>query len=220
MRLTCKICFLILLCAALYWALHVARRIESPSAGSSSSPPPELVPFRTAGGTLHTNGFLKTESITNQTDSWRGTTSASIRFNAIYRYDIELRSKDWNILIDDTRRVVFVVAPPVRPQLPVAIDSRTVCEWAQSGWGRFDKWDQLRVLRREISPHLERLAGSSGYIEVARGQARLTVEEFVSDWLLKSRGWPEHCERFVKVYFSDEPDIPFPEDKSLKDFLP
>ena len=85
MKLAFKICFLILLCAALYWALHVARRIESPSAGSSSSPPPELVPFRTAGGTLHTNGFLKTESITNQTNSWRGTTSASIRFNAILR---------------------------------------------------------------------------------------------------------------------------------------
>ena len=27
-------------------------------------------------------------------------------------------------------------------------------------------------------------------------------------------------ERFVKVYFSDEPDIPFPNGKSLKDFLP
>jgi hypothetical protein len=219
MKLTCKICFLILLCAALYWALHIARRIESRSAGTSS-PPPELVPFRTAGGTLHTNGFLKTETLQRETGSWLGTTTSGIRFNAIYRYDIELRSKDWNILIDDTRRVVFVVAPPFRPQLPVAVDSRTVCEWAQSGWGRFDKWDQLRTLRREISPHLESLAGSSGYIEVARGQARVTVEEFVSDWLLKSRGWPEHSERFVKVWFADEPDIPFPENKSLKDFLP
>jgi hypothetical protein len=37
--------------------------------------------------------------------------------------------------------------------------------------------------------------------------ARQTVEEFVADWLLKQRGWPEHSDRFVKVYFADEPDI-------------
>jgi hypothetical protein len=48
----------------------------------------------------------------------------------------------------------------------------------------------------------------------------MTVEEFVADWLLKSKGWPEHSERFVKVYFADEPEFPFPGKKSLKDFLP
>ena len=57
-------------------------------------------------------------------------------------------------------------------------------------------------------------------MEVARGQARTTIEEFVADWLLKSRGWPEHSKHFVKVWFTDEPDIPFPENKVLKDFLP
>ena len=184
------------------------------------SPPAEMVPFRTAGGTLHTNGFLKTETLRKTTGSWRGTTTSRIRLTATYRNDIELRSNDWNILIDDPRKVAFVVAPPFRPQLPVAVDSRSVQEWTQSGWGRFDKWDQLRALRRETSPYLEKLATSNGYVEVARGQARITVEEFVADWLLKSRGWPEHSEGFVKVYFADEPDIPFPADKKLKDFLP
>jgi len=57
-------------------------------------------------------------------------------------------------------------------------------------------------------------------LEVARGQARTTVEEFVADWLLKQRGWPTYPERFVKVYFADEPDIPFPEKRSLKEFFP
>ena len=93
-------------------------------------------------------------------------------------------------------------------------------EWTQSGWGRFDKWDHLRALRRESFAISRKQAGSPGYLEVARGQARLTVEEFVADWLLKSRGWPKDSERFVKVYFADEPDIPFPDKKTLKDFLP
>lgn len=219
MTLSFRFCALLLLCALLYWWWHVDRRTGSDGPGPKS-PPPELVPFRTAGGTLHTNGFRKTEILHKATGSWFGTTSSSIRLHAIYRYDVELRSKDWNILIDDARQIAFVVAPAFRPQLPVAIDSRSVEDWTQSGWGRFDKWDHLRALRRETSPYLESLAGSPGYVALARGQARLTVEEFVADWLLKSRGWPKDSERFVKVYFADEPDIPFPDKKTLKDFLP
>jgi hypothetical protein len=178
------------------------------------------VPFRTPGGTLQTNGFRKTEVLRKQTGSWRGTTSSAIQLTAIYRYEIELRSKDWNIYIDDARHVAFVVAPAFRPQLPVAVDSTSVYEWTESGWGRFDKWDQLQALRREVSPSLQRQATSPGYIEVARGQARMTMEEFVADWLLKHRGWTDRSERFVKVYFADEPDVPYPANKSLKDFLP
>jgi hypothetical protein len=206
--------------ALLFGGWWIYRRSQFGHTGAMSAPPPELVPFRTAGGTLHTNGFTKTETLQKETGSWLGTTSSSIRFNATYRYDIELRSKDWNILIDDARHVAFVVAPPFRPQLPVAVNSQSVEEWTQSGWGRFNKWDHLQALRRETSPSLEKLAASNGYIEVARGQARLTLEEFVADWLLKSRGWPKDSERLVKVYFADEPDIPFPEKKTLKDFLP
>lgn len=210
---------LMLLSAGFYWWFHREAGARGRDPGPSA-PPPELVPFRTAGGTLHTNGFLKTETLQKETGSWMGTTTSGIRLNATYRYDIELRSKDWNILIDDTRKVAFIIAPPFRPQLPVAVDSGSVMEWTQSGWGRFDKWDQLQALRKETSPFLEKQAESKGYLEVARGQARITVEEFVSDWLLKSRDWPKDSERFVKVYFADEPDIPFPANKTLKDFLP
>ena len=67
---------------------------------------------------------------------------------------------------------------------------------------------------------MERLATSPGYREVAPGQARITVEEFVADWLLKTRGWPRGSERFVKVYFADESEIPFPEKRTFKGFLP
>ena len=84
-------------------------------------------------------GFLKTETLHKETGSWLGTTSSTIRLNTTYRYDIELRSNDWNIYFDDGRKVAFVVAPSLRPQLPVAVDSRSVGEGRQSGWGRFDK---------------------------------------------------------------------------------
>jgi hypothetical protein len=218
-RACCGLLLVLLLIATglLCWS---ARQESRPSgSGGPASPPAVLVPFRTPGGTLHTNGFVKTEVLRKDTGSWRGTTSSEIRLNATYRYEIPLRSK-WNIYLDETRRVAFVVAPTFRPQFPVAVDSRSIYEWTESGWGRFDKWDQLEALRREVSPWLEKLATSPGYREVARGQARTTVEEFVADWLLKSRGWPRDSERFVKVYFADESNIPFPANKSLKDFLP
>ena len=201
------------------WRLHRWWNQPNPRPAKSMSPPAQLVPFRAPGGMLHTNGFTKTESLRQQTSSWLGTTTSTIRLTATYRYEIELRER-WNLLIDDTRKVVFVVAPAFKAQLPVAVDSRTVAEWTDSGWGRFDKWEHLQALRKETSPYLGRKASSPGYMEVARGQARQTVEEFVADWLLRNRGWPEHSERFVKVYFADEPDIPFPENKGLKDFLP
>lgn len=211
-----KLITFIVCCALLWWWWHTKFKQANGHAGSRS-PPSELIPFRTPGGILHTNGFIKTEDLRRDSSSWRGTTSSGIRLNATYRYEIELR-RNWNIHIDDTRKVVFVVAPAIRPQVPVAVDSRTVYEWTESGWARFDKWDNLQTLRSEVSHSLEKLAASNGYIEVARGQARITVEEFVADWLLKQRNWPANG--VIKVYFADEPGIHFPGQTTLKDFLP
>ena len=70
----------------------------------------------------------------------------------------------------------------------------------------------------DFNPTSKKHVGSTGDLEVGRGQARITLE--VADWLLKRRGWPDDAERLAKVYFASEPDIPFPEKKSLKDFPP
>ena len=180
----------------------------------------ELVPFRIPGGMLETHGFTRTEALYKATGSWLGTTSSEIRLSATFRYSIELRSK-WNLYIDDTRHLAFVIAPAFHPQLPVAVDSRTVFERTESGWGRFNKWEHLQALQREVSAHLASLAISTTYIELGRKQARITVEEFVTDWILKHRGWPKDSQPFVKVYFADEEDhIPLPERTVMKDYLP
>lgn len=178
-----------------------------------------LVPIRTEGGSLRTGGLRKTEEFRKESDSWRGTTTSGIRLDATYRYDIELRD-DWRIHINRERGIVFVVAPPYEPALPVAVDSESLREWTESGWGRFDKWDHLQELRREISPMLEKKAKSEGYRELARGTAKTTVEEFVADWVAGNRDWPEDITPVVRVHFADEDDIPYPEGRSLGDFLP
>jgi hypothetical protein len=210
---------LVIVCALLFWWLR--PHVSGGTQPASNDPVGigRLEPFRTPGGTLHTNGIVKTEELRKDEGSWRGTTSSGIRLDATYRYEIELRSK-WNFYIDDTRKTALIVAPLYKPQLPVAVDSKTVQEWTSSGWGRFDKWDQLQALRQEISPFLAAKARSKSYMDLARGDARKTVEEFASDWLLKTNGMPPKPTYLVKVYFSDEPDIPFPENKTIKDFLP
>ena len=179
----------------------------------------EMIPFRTAGGMLETHGFKRMESLHKATGSFLGTTSSEIRLNATFRYAIELRSK-WNLYIDDTRHLAFIIAPAFHPQLPVAVDSSTVFEHTESGWGRFNKWEHLQSLQREVSNHLASLATSAEYIELGRKQARITVEEFVTDWILKHRAWSKNCQPFVKVFFADEEDIPLPEKTAMKDYLP
>ena len=176
--------------------------------------------FRVPGGTLSTSGLTKTETLSKSDKSeWLGTTSSVMRVDATYRYEVELRS-DWSFELDEVRKVAFVVAPRLKPQLPVAIDTKTLQEETSSGWARFDKWDHLAGLRKELSPFLEKKANSPDYIDLVRGEARRTVEEFVADWIIKEHGWTRKDGPVVKVYFEDEKDIPFPTGRSLSDYVP
>ncbi len=141
-----------------------------------------------------------------------------MRVDATYRYEVELRS-DWSFELDEIRKVAFVVAPRSKPQLPVAIDTKTIEEETNSGWARFDKWDHLAELRKELSPFLEKKANSPECIDLVRGEARRTVEEFVGDWIIKEHGWTSKDRPVVKVYFEDEKDIPFPTGRRLSDYV-
>jgi hypothetical protein len=172
------------------------------------------------GGSLLTSGLTKTEMLSrSDKHEWRGTTSSKIRVDATYRYEIELRS-DWNFGFDEQRKIAFVLAPKLKPQLPVAVDTSTLQEETNSGWARFDKEKYLTQLRQEISPFLEAKAVSKDYVNLVRGDARKTVEQFVSDWILKEKGWRESDRPIVEVYFEDEENIPFPTGKSYKNFIP
>ncbi len=210
---------LLLLGAVIWWVFDPGGSEERPQPPTGIMGAGVLESIRTPGGALTTNGIRKTEEFVKKKDTWIGTTTSGIRLDAIYRYEIELRA-DWKFYTERERGLIFVVAPKFQPQLPVAVDSKTVHESSSSGWGRFDKWDNLRELREEVSPLLARKASSKGYMDLARGPARQTVEEFVLDWTLDEADWPDGLEPVIKVYFEDEPDIPFPGGLTLPDFLP
>ncbi|HET6410178.1 MAG TPA: hypothetical protein VFG14_19970, partial [Chthoniobacteraceae bacterium] len=162
------------------------------------------VPFRVAEGTLHTNGFIKTEILQKETGSWLGTTSSSIRLNATYRYDIELRSKDWNIYIDDARRVAFVIAPPFRPQIPFT--ERTGMDGLRLG--------PVRQVGEPPSPApgnvaLPRKAGREQRLHRGRPRTGPPRSRGIRGRLAPhAMGLAGAFGALVKVYFADEPDIP------------
>jgi hypothetical protein len=56
------------------------------------------------------------------------------------------------------RNITVVIAPDLRPSVPVAIDTDTWREKTENGWARFDNQAQLETLRRSISSDLEERA--------------------------------------------------------------
>jgi hypothetical protein len=133
-----------------------------------------------------------------------GSTVSHIQASATYRYAVPLDDPAWQIVTRE--QTCVVVAPVLRPSLPVAIDTATLRERTESGWARFDKRGQLDDLRRSMSAELEGRARDPARMALAREAARRTVAEYVEDWLLSRGEWQEGVFSSVKVYFLDEID--------------
>ena len=75
----------------------------------------------------------------------------------------------------------------------------------RTGWARFDGRDNEQALLREVTAELDTKATSPGYMESHREQARRTVTEFVTKWLITQERWKAIKPADVRVYFADEP---------------
>jgi len=121
-----------------------------------------------------------------------------------YRYGVPLVDPAWEIVTRGQTSVV--VAPTLRPSVPVAIDTATLRERTASGWARFDKQLNLLELRRSLSAVLEDRAHDPVRMALAREASRRTVGEFVEHWLVTRGDWQPDLFTTVKVYFTDEVD--------------
>ena len=162
------------------------------------------------GGLLETatmrmgEDFYKSDALT-WWGIYLGNTVSHIQVAATYRYGVPLDDPAWEII---TRgQTTVVVAPYLRPSLPVAIDTSTWREKTENGWARFDKFEQLEALRRSISGDLEARAKDITRVALAREASRRTIGEFVETWLLtKDPQWKPGAFTTVKVYFLNEMD--------------
>ncbi len=133
-----------------------------------------------------------------------GTTTVSeITVPATYRFHIDLDGT-WNLFAEGKR--LLVIAPPVRPSLPVAFDTGGMRKKTQSGWARWDGAENLAALEKEITGKLAERAGQPATLDKIRDESRVAVARFVRKWLLDREVWTEGRFEEIVVVFSDEDD--------------
>lgn len=141
-----------------------------------------------------------------------GTTTVEIRVPVTFRYHI-LLSDPWRLAAKGN--VCFVYAPQFRPTLPPAINTGLMEKQGENGWARFDKDQQLDELERDMTGLLIRRAESPAHLNLVREQCRMSVAEFVKNWLIQKSQWTNTFDAIV-VVFPDEKKIS--SDQALSNF--
>ncbi len=167
----------------------------------------EPVVMRTRGGLLEVATIRSPERFEASQDHeifgvFVGKTVSRIRVPATYRYHIAL-APEWRILLRD--KAFIVVAPAVAPTLPVAIDTAQLESESSGVWSLVTGPSLVAELQRSITAVLATKAASPAYIRLQREDARKTVAEFVSKWLVTQERWKEAAGYPVYVFFADEP---------------
>ena len=199
-------------------AAAVAVYYLLPRSGYTPAPHDWTAEWRTDPPVVSTlpGGLLETATIRMGEDFYKsdaltwwglylGNTASHIQVAATYRYGVPLADPVWEIVTKG--QIAVVVAPVLRPSLPVAVDTSTWRERTENGWARFDKEEQLEQLRQGVSNDLEQRANDPRRIALAREASRRTIGEFVEKWLLtKDAQWKAGAFSVVKVVFQDEMD--------------
>ena len=190
--------------ALLAWWLWRAQ----PPAPPPATPVGESVLLRTPGGRLGISEIQQTESFEVSRDHDVlgvpvGSTFSRIRVPAHYRYHVEL-APEWRVTVQPGGGV-RVIAPRVRPTLPVAIDTARIEKESRGLWSMFTGPDQLAALEKSITASLATKAASAPMLARQREAARATVAEFVQKWLMTQTDWKPHAGQKVEVLFADEP---------------
>lgn len=163
------------------------------------------VVMHTSGGTLEVATVEVTESFMFEAAPRTflgmnlGRTVSHLQVKVVYRFHIEM-VKEWPIRFKDSSAVVE--AGEIKSTLPVAFDTETMVKVTSSGWGRFDKHENLAALELRMTPELEKRA--AGYRTLAVDSARRSVGDFVRNWLIKDRHWQRGSAQSVQVCFPGE----------------
>lgn len=162
---------------------------------------------RTKGGLLEVSVIKSPEIFTATKDHNIlgvpvGKTVSQIRVPASYHYQIEL-APEWKILLRD--KTFIVVAPRVKPSLPIGIETSKLEQHASGIWSLVTGSGQLQLLLKSISATLATKGESAEFVEFQRNEARKTVTEFVRKWLVTQEKWKNAAAYPIRVFFADEP---------------
>ena len=191
-------------------SLDAPPEVSSPKlfGPTRSTPSEEVIALRTPGGLLEVSRIYATEvfdaRVTHKVFGVEiGELVPRIRVPAVYRYHIEL-APEWRVL--RTEGVFTVVAPRVKPSLPVAIDFDGMEKDVAGTWLLlpFKSTEDLNNLERSITEKLAQKAVSPDYMERQQREARETVAEFARKWLVEQTLWKRVRHEDIRVFFADE----------------
>jgi hypothetical protein len=174
-----------------------------------SAPRDEVLVLRTPGGLLEVSTIQTTElfdaTVKHSVFGIEiGETAPRIRVPATYRFHVELEP-EWRVVRSDG--VFTLVAPRIRPSLPVAVDFAGMQKDVAGAWILlpFTSTKAMNTLERSITAKLAQKAGSRDYIDRQREDARETVREFARKWLVEQTRWKRADYEDIRVLFADEP---------------
>lgn len=158
----------------------------------------------TNGGLLEVAVLETSETFRRETSSaFRGTTISEATADAVFKFHVPLR-EGWKIEIEegDDVRACRVIAPMLRPSLPVAFKSDKLKTRSDEGWLRWDESEEMSTLVAQITPQLEVRAYQN--VDAARETARKSIKDFVRTWLSDNGQWSDDRFSYVEVQFADE----------------
>ena len=175
--------------------------------GALASSADRIEVIRTSGGLLQVSTIRSPEAFqATQGHTLYGVpvgqTTSQIRVPATFHYHIEL-APEWKITVRG--KAITVIAPRVKPTLPVAIDTARLEKQASGAWSLFTGASELDKLQKSITQSLGEKAATPQFINLQREAARKTVTEFVAKWVLEQKGWKASAGYTVQVFFADEP---------------
>ena len=179
----------------------------APAAVQTTHTTRDMVVMRTRGGLLEVSTITAEERFDSTTEHSVlgvpvGKTVAQIRVPAVYRYYIPL-ARDWDFRVSGS--TLIVVAPSVRPSLPVAIDTGKLASFSSGLWSPITGTDAVGALQKSITTKLAEKAASPQLLLLQRESARQTVSEFLQKWVIDQPRWKGVKAPTVFVFFEDEP---------------
>ena len=158
---------------------------------------------KSQGALLEVAILKSVEGFKRSTTNWRGTTVSEVRVPAVFKYNVSLKDQ-WTIETRESEnaKICIVLAPRLKPSVPVPILTHQMEKFSKEGWLRWDANEEMDVLISEITPQLSRRARAK--MELARDKARLTIGEFTKTWLLEADHWRTDRFSVIQVVFQDE----------------
>ena len=198
----------VLALASLAANVYLALQLKPTWFGSSlASSPDRIEVIRTPGGLLQVSTIRSSEVFQATRDHTIfsmpvGQTTSQIRVPATFHYHIEL-APEWKITVRG--KAIIVIAPRVKPTLPVAINTARLEKLTSGAWSLFTGRAELDELQKSITQSLAEKAASTQFIQLQREAARKTVTEFVAKWVLEQKRLAPSAGYAVQVFFADEP---------------